>query len=478
MPNPPGSPGSPDPSSLAASDEGNLLYLVWICLVATLGGLLFGYDTAVIAGAVKFLRDFFTLTDLQLGWAAASALLGCAVGAALAGICNDWLGRKKVLVVCAVLFIISAIGSALPADRNMFVLFRALGGLGVGAAALTSPMYIAEIAPSRIRGRMVSLNQLAIVSGMLAVYFVNYFIEGLGDTTWNVQTGWRWMFASEIIPAVALLLFLMPVPESPRWLIKKGRPAEALAVLRKISGERVAERDVKEIQTAVAGESESLAHLFGPGLRVALLLGIVLAVFQQVTGINVFLYYAPVIFESIAGSDTSAAMLQTVIVGSVNLSFTVIAIWSVDRLGRKPLMLVGYSGMAVSLAGLGLAAYLGRQESWVLGFILLYIACFALSVGPVTWVILSEIYPTRIRGRAMAIATVCLWLANYVVSQTFPMLDGNAWLQKTFHHAFPFWLYGALCVVAVIIVFAWVPETKGQTLETIERRWYERNKRT
>ena len=393
----------------------------------------------------------------------------------LAGVMSDYLGRKKVLIVCAILFIISAIGTAVPQTQLAFVLYRALGGIGVGAASMTSPMYIAEVSPARIRGRMVSLNQLAIVFGMLAVYFVNFAIANAGDETWNVATGWRWMFASESIPAVALLGLLVLVPESPRWLVKQQRGDEALAVLTRVSGSTEARQELLAIKETISLESESLSQLFEPGMRIVLIIGIILAVLQQVTGINVFLYYAPKIFQAMAGAETSAAMLQTIVVGAVNLGFTVIAIWTVDKLGRKPLMILGYFGMAINLFALGLAGYFEQTKVWVLLFILSYIACFALSVGPVTWVILSEIFPTRIRGRAMAIATVCLWAANFLVSQTFPMLDDNdSWLVQQFHHAFPFWLYGVLSLLAVAFLVLFVPETKGRTLEEIERGWLRR----
>lgn len=451
--------------------QGSLAYLVLICFVATLGGLLFGYDTAVIAGAIGFLRTRFDLSPFMEGWTAASALAGCAVGAMLAGIMSDALGRKKVLIVCAVLFIISAVGTALSRNVWEFVIYRALGGIGVGAASMTVPMYIAEVSPARIRGRMVSLNQLAIVFGMLAVYFVNYGIANAGDLDWNVQTGWRWMFGSGTFPAVALFVLLFFVPESPRWLIKKGRVDEAQYVLTRINGSREAAAEVSTIQDAVRDESSSVWQLVAPGMRMALTIGIVLAVLQQITGINVFLYFATEIFQDIAGSDIDAALLQTIVVGVVNMSFTVIAIWTVDRLGRKPLMLIGYLGMAVSLLALGLAAHFQRTEVWVLVFMLTYIAAFALSVGPVTWVILAEIFPTKIRGRAMAIATVCLWLANFVISQTFPMMDKSEWLVSRYHHAFPFYLYGGFCLVALAFLLICVPETKNRTLEEIERWW-------
>ena len=456
--------------TLINEEKGSVVYVMLVCLVAALGGLLFGYDTGVINGAIGPLEKHFSLDASWKGWATGCALVGCAIGAAVAGVLSDWLGRKKVLILSAILFLISAVGTALPKSITAFIIYRIIGGLGVGAASMSSPMYIAEISPARIRGRMVSVNQFAIVSGFLVVYFVNYFIALQGDAIWNQQLGWRWMFGSESVPALLLLVLLFFVPESPRWLTKQNRSDEALEILTRVDGAQYAQTELLEIKDAIAHESGSIRQLFQPGMKIVLVIGIVLAVLQQVTGINVFLYFGTEIFKKM-GSETNAALLQTVVVGTVNLSFTVIAIWTVDKVGRKPLMIIGSVGMGLSLLGMGLIAYVQKTDLWVLLFILGYIACFALSVGPVTWVILSEIFPTRIRGRAMAIATVCLWVANYVVSQTFPMMDENKWLLEKFHHAFPFWVYGAFCVVLVTFVWRFVPETKGKTLEEIEKHW-------
>jgi len=460
-------------NDLYSQPKGSATYVFLVCAVAALGGLLFGYDTGVINGAIGPLKAYFLLNPKAEGWAMGCALLGCAIGAALAGVLSDRLGRKRVLILSAVLFFISAVGTALPKTITQFIIFRIIGGLGVGAASITSPMYIAEISPARIRGRMVSVNQFAIVTGFLVVYFANYLIALQGDQAWNQELGWRWMFGSEALPAVLLLVCLFFVPESPRWLTKQGRGDEALGILARVDGADYARAELAEIKDAIDHESGSLGQLFRPGMRIVLVMGIVLAVLQQITGINVFLYFGTEIFKKM-GAGTNAALLQTVIVGAVNLSFTIIAIWTVDRLGRRPLMMIGSAGMGISLLAMGLAAYFGRTELWILLFILSYIACFALSVGPVTWVILSEIFPTRIRGRAMAIATVCLWVANYVISQTFPMMEGNKWLLEKFHHAFPFWLYGVFCAVLLVFVSRFVPETKGKSLEEIEKHWIER----
>lgn len=461
-------------SQASNPQSGSTLYLLGVVLVSTLGGLLFGYDTAVISGAIGFLQEHFGLTAAMKGWAASSALVGCVIGAMGAGVMNDFLGRRATLIAAAILFLISAIGSAIPNSFTEFVIYRIIGGLGVGAASMTSPMYIAEISPARVRGRMVSLNQFAIIFGMLVVYFVNYFIAGSGSLEWNTTIGWRWMFGSEAIPAVILFVLLFFVPESPRWLMKKGRHEKARAILARVDGEQHAQVEMKEIEEALGHESDSVSQLFAPGMRIVLIIGVSLAVLQQVTGINVFLYYAPEIFKSVAGSNTDIALMQTIIIGVVNLLFTVLAICTVDRFGRKPLMVVGVIGMGVSLVAIGLAATYEMVGAWLLFFVLGYIACFALSVGPMTWVILSEIFPTKIRGRAMAIAALSLWVANFVVSQTFPMMDEHPGLVKMFNHGFPFFIYAAFCVVLLVIVVKLVPETKGKTLEEIEAHWEKR----
>jgi SP family xylose:H+ symportor-like MFS transporter len=459
--------------NLPENDKGSTSYLVGVCLVATLGGLLFGYDTGVINGSLKFVQLKFELTSSMKGFAASCALIACIFGAAFAGTMSDRLGRKKVLIVSAILFFISALGTALPRNLTEFIIFRFIGGLGVGAASMTSPMYIAEISPARIRGRMVSVNQFAIVFGMLVVYFVNYFIAGQGTEDWNIESGWRWMFGSECLPAMLLLMLLFWVPESPRWLTRQNRTSEALKILTRVDGPKFAQEEMAAIKDAITHESSSLAQLFRPGMKIVLVIGVVLAILQQVTGINVFLYFGSDIFEKIGGETIDAALLQQVVVGATNLIFTIIAIWTVDKLGRKPLMIFGSAGMGISLFAMGMGGYYQATGLWILIFMLGYIACFALSVGPVTWVILSEIFPTKIRGRAMAIATICLWSANTVVSQTFPMMNENEWLVAKFHHGFPFWIYGALCGVLMVFVWLFVPETKGKTLEQIERHWLE-----
>lgn len=449
---------------------GNPRYVVGICLIAALGGLLFGYDTAVINGAIGFLETHFELTPALKGWASSSALLGCVIGVSFAGAFSDWLGRKKTLVLAGVLFLVSSIGTAVPQTLTQLVVFRILAGVGVGVASMASPMYIAEVAPAHWRGRMVSVNQFAIVSGMLLIYFVNYAIARAGSPEWQVTTSWRWMFASGILPSALFLGLLLLAPESPRWLIAQGRRDAAARILERVGGPDFARTEAQAVGEALAQESGSLAQLFRPGWRRVLALGVALAVLQQVTGINVFLYFGAEIFKQF-GERVDAALLQQVVVGAANLLFTLVAIWTVDRWGRKPLMLIGATGMGVGLMAMGVGAQTGQVAGWMLICILGYIACFALSVGPVTWVLLSEIFPTSIRGRAMSLATLSLWSANFVVSQTFPMMDQHAGLVARFNHAFPFYVYAGFCVVLVGVVWRWVPETKGRSLEEIERSW-------
>ena len=450
----------------AGPSGGSLGYVYLLTSVAALGGLLFGYDTAVIAGAIDFLETKFNLDPLWKGWAVSNVLVGCMIGAALAGTLSDRFGRKRVLLLSAVLFAVSAIGSALPRNLTEFVAARMLGGFGVGMASMLSPLYIAEVAPAHIRGRLVSLNQVAIISGMLVVSIVNWMIASPDDPSWNIATGWRWMFASETLPAMLFLGLLLVVPESPRWLTKQGRAAEALSVLARVGGPEQAGRQMKEIQETIALEGGSFRELFRPGIRAALMIAVVLAILQQVTGINAVLYYAPGIFTS-SGAEVTAtqALLQTVALQKVNLLFTLVAIRVVDRGGRKPLLLVTSLAMGISLVFLGGAFHLRLAPAWIFAFTLCYVASFAVAMGPVVWVVLSEIFPTRTRGRAMGVATVALWVACFLVSQTVP------WMFKNLGHATTFWIYAAMSAVAFVFVAACVPETKGKTLEEIERSW-------
>lgn len=462
------------------------LYVIGLTFVATLGGLLFGYDTAVISGTVSSLEKFFvepmglteTLANSWLGFLVSSALIGCIIGGLSGGYVSNKLGRRNGLILAGILFFISALGSAIPemlfkpigqGDHTFiwhFIFFRFIGGVGVGMASMLSPMYIAEIAPSRMRGRLVALNQFAIIFGMLVVYFVNYGIALQGDESWLNTIGWRWMFASELVPCTLFLFFLLFVPETPRFLVLKNRDEEALKILSKVNGKNVAGNILADIKGTVESHS---GKILSYGIAIVVI-GILLSVFQQFVGINVVLYYAPEIFKNM-GSGTDTALLQTIIVGIINLSFTVVAILTVDKFGRKPLMIIGALGMGFFMFALGFSFYFNQLGFASLIFMLGYVASFAVSWGPVVWVLLSEIFPNSIRGKVMAIAVAAQWIANYLVSWTFPMMDKSSFLIEKFNHGFAYWIYGLMAVIAAVFVWRFVPETKGKTLEDMEALW-------
>lgn len=379
-------------------------------LVASVGGLLFGYDTAVISGAIGFMRSFYQLSDIMTGWVASCALLGCIAGAMYSGKLSDRSGRKNVLMLSAVLFTISSIGTAMAPNLWFFVLFRIIGGMGIGIASMLSPMYISEMAPASVRGRLISVFQLGIVTGILVIYFVNAYIAGIHNEAWNISTGWRWMFGSGIIPSVIFILLLLTVPESPRWLASQKKQSEALVILSQINGSTAAQQELDSINESLKDEVPfSLASLKGSKLKKALITGILLAVFSQFTGINAIMYYAPEIFKS-TGTGTDSAFIQTVLVGVINVAFTLIAIKYVDSWGRKKLLLSGISGMTICLCIIGLAFYTQQQGYLVLIAILGYIAFFAMSLGPLTFVVIAEIFPTKSRATAMSITTFfCGW---------------------------------------------------------------------
>lgn len=465
------------PARPAESGGFNVAYLLRVCGVATLGGLLFGYDTGVISGAIEFLTARFHLDAMMKGWVSGCVLIGCAVGVLVVGPLSDRYGRKPALLLSAVLFFGSALGTALPQDVMTFIVFRFACGIGIGIASMSTPMYIAEIAPKQFRGRLVSLNQIAIVGGIVLVYFINYFIAHFGDQAWNESVGWRWMFASGIVPSLFFALLLLTIPESPRWLTEAGRAEEATGVLRRIAGDHYAEKELADIRAGLTAETGTWRELFSSVLRRPLTVGILLAILQQVTGINVFIYFGTTIFKNMSASTgVEAGMLQQIIIGGASALATFVAIATVDKWGRKPLMLLGTTGMGLSLLVMGLMAQnlsdLNAASHWMLLFIILYVVCFGLSVGPVTWVILSEIFPTAIRGRALGVATFFLWMADYAVTQTFPILDANeSWFVRHFNHAFSFYMYAGFCVVLLVVLWRMVPETRGRSLEEIEREW-------
>lgn len=435
------------------------LYVVFVTLVAAIGGLIFGFDTAIVAGATRYMKEQFSLNSLQEGWAVGVVLIGCMFGAGLAGPISDRIGRRRFMLISAVLFLVSAVGCAVPRTITEFVIFRFVGGLGIGSAAVLSPLYISEIAPARIRGALVSVNQMAIVTGILIAYFVNWVFAGAGPSNW------RWMYAMGAVPSVVFFLLLLRVPESPRWLVRYGREDEARTVLTRVNSAEAAVREIGEIKETLALEEGSFHELFRPAFRRPLLIAIVLAVFQQVTGINAILYYAPRIFEG-AGFARMSAIGQSTVVGLVNMLFTVVAIVLADRVGRRPLLLVSTGGMGVSLLLLGAAfKFPVLPASALLLIILLYIAFFASAMGPLVWVVMAEIFPIKVRGSAMGLATLILWLADFAVTLTFPVISDK------FHPSTAFWLYAAMCALDLVFMIFYLPETKGKTLEEIERQW-------
>lgn len=453
----------------------NSVFVIAITLVATLGGLLFGYDTAVISGAEKSIQSFLIeplgLSSLAHGMTTSSALIGCIIGGAISGILSLHFGRKKTLILASILFFISALGSGYPEflffepgkpTMSLLIAFntyRIIGGIGVGLASAVSPMYIGEIAPANIRGRLVSLNQFTIIFGMLVVYFVNWGIANGQSIDWVNSIGWRRMFTSEAIPAGLFGILLLFVPETPRYLALKKQDEKALNILTKINGLEKAKEILGDIKETLHHKS---GKLFSYGV-VVIVIGILLSVFQQFVGINVALYYAPRIFESM-GAAKDASMMQTVIMGLINVVFTVIAILTVDKWGRKPLLMVGSVGMAIGMFAIGGLAFKEIIGISTLVFIIIYTASFMMSWGPICWVLISEIFPNKIRGRAVALAVAAQWTANYFISSTYPaMMDFSGGLT--------YWFYGFMSILSFFFVWKMVPETKGKTLEEMESLW-------
>ena len=437
--------------------------LIIAACVSALGGLLFGYDNIVISGAIHYLSLCFNLDAAGVGWAAGCALIGCTVGAAGAGAVVDRIGLKKGLAICAACFALSSLGMWFAASLNQFVIWRLIGGLGIGAASIIAPMYIAEIAPARLRGRLVTLYQLGIVLGILAAVFVNMLIQRLGDEAWNTSTGWRWMFFAGIVPALLFGMTIIPAVESPRWLMKMGRHAEAFSVLSKIDDKATAASEAAQIKDSLALEEGHISELFTT-FRRPLLIGIMLAGFSQLSGITPLFSFLPEIFRS-AGTATSDAFFQSVLVSLVNLVFTLFALWLVDLSGRKKLILAGTLLQSISFGLVGWFYHVHGSGLAVLIFVMTFVAGHAFGNGVACWVIISEIYPTKVRGRAMSIATTALWVVGYLGNQSFPLM------QKHLRSDGTFWCFSTAAFLNLVCVLWLVPETKGRTLEDITKFW-------
>ena len=465
------------PAGVNASAQYNMRFLWLICLVAALGGLLFGYDWVVIGGAKPFYEPFFGISGRSFlqGLAMSSALVGCLFGALISGALTDRFGRKRLLILAGLLFTLSAIGTAKAWGFASFNVFRWIGGVGIGLASNLSPMYIAEISPAAMRGRFVSINQLTIVIGILAAQLINWQIaQAVPDEatldfireSWNGQAGWRWMFGAETVPASLFFLLMFFVPESPRWLAKYGRDKEALRTLTRVGGQAHAEAELAEIKATLAQEEIARVNfrdLVEPRLVKIIGLGVFLAVFQQWCGINVIFNYAQEVFQA-AGYEVGDLMFSIVVTGVVNLVFTFVAIFTVDRFGRRILMLIGAGGLAGIYAILGMGYYQQSTGVHMLILVVAAIACYAMSLAPVTWVVIAEIFPNRIRGAAMSVAVFSLWAGCTALTFTFPFLKELLGSHGTF------WLYGAICVVGFVVIWKKLPETKGKSLEDIERQ--------
>lgn len=454
----------------------NTAYLWTIALVAAMGGLLFGYDWVVIGGARQFYESYFHLTSEQLiGWANSCALVGCFLGSLLAGYTGERFGRRRVLLISAILFAISSALTGWSYSFSGFVFWRIIGGVAIGLSSNISPLYIAEISPAPIRGRLVSLNQFAVVIGILLAQITNWQIarpvpDHLSSIaflqSWNVQYGWRWMFCAVVIPAVLFTIASFFIPESPRWLLSRGKEVSACDVLRKIGGLSYASSEVANIRAALDLEADTKAswrEFQIPGIRKIVLIGIALAVLQQWTGINILFNYAAEVYRS-AGYGENDIFLNIVITGTINLIFTAVAMLIVDRIGRRPMMLYGCLGIGLSHLLAGMAYHAGWHGKAVLLLTLSAIACYALTLAPVTWVLISEIFPNRVRTKGVSIAVCALWLSSFALTYTFP------WINQRLGSSGTFWGYGGICIIGALFVQLFVPETKGQTLEQIESR--------
>ncbi len=446
----------------------NIGFVAFCAAVTGIGGFLFGYDTAVINGANTFLQQHFQLDpnkdDFMIGLATASAIIGCIPGAMSAGFISDRFGRRKVLFVCALLYLISAVWSGLATGFPEFIVARLIGGLGIGMSSMICPVYVAELAPPRWRGRLGTLFQLGIVTGIFITLFINGQIKSLGDTAWNVEQGWRWMLGAEALPALLFIALLFPIPESPKWLIQAGREAEARKTLDRVGGPAYAEAEIVAVREVLTQEEGSFKELFSTTYRLPLIIAAVIMLASQFSGINVVMYYSTEIFQKATG-DADVAFKSSVWIGLANLAATFIAIAFVDKAGRKALLLVGNAVQVVGLVSVGYIYSVNPHSPLLLWGVIIYTVAFAMAMGPIPWILCSEIFPAKLRGRAMSVATFCIWTACYTVSQTFPMM------LKAMGSTNTFWFYAACSAATFAFVLLVIPETKNRSLEEIEKSW-------
>ena len=448
----------------------NTGYILRICGIAALGGILFGYDTAVISGAIEALKSYFDLSPAETGWAVSNVVVGCVVGAFGAGPLAGRYGRKKALMLAALLFTISAVGSSLAPTFTWFVIYRIIGGLAVGIAATVSPMYMSEVSPKDMRGRALSMQQFAIVFGQIVIFYVNFKIASIASEAWLIEIGWRWMFASGVIPCVLFCALVFIIPESPRWSVMVGREDQALAMLTRVSNAEHAQSVLKEIKDSVRQDQQHRKQKLNYSdvrVRFILFVGCMIAMLQQVTGVNVMMYYAPVVLKTVT-ENAQEALFQTIWIGVLQLVGSVIGAMLMDRLGRIPLMRWGTLGTIVGLLITSYALYTQATGYFALFGMLFFMVFYAMSWGVGAWVLVSEIFPNRMRSQGMSIAVGCMWLANFVVAQSFPMINDQPYLFSTFHGAFPMWVFAACCLFSYWFIARFIPETKGVSLEKME----------
>lgn len=464
-------------------DKGSKSYLALVCFVASLGGVLFGFDTAVISGTVSMVESQFGLDKIEVGWFGSSALIGAIIGSAIAGALSDRYGRRPVLIVAAILFFLSALGSTIPPTFTLLIPARLLGGLGIGMASVLAPLYISEFSPPKIRGRLVALYQMSIVIGILLAYFSNWWLLGFSQNNINSFGGsgimhlvmisevWRAMFGAEMAPAALFFSLLLFIPESPRWLVKEGKEDQGYKILQKVSGETIAKAELAAIHASVSEKRGTLSELLKPGFRLALIVGLGLSIFGQFTGVNIIVYYGPDILRD-AGFNFDNALKFQVAIGLINLVFTALALWKIDSWGRRPLLIGGMASVCISLLIIGaLFSMPEAQGLWIVIMLCIYMASLAFSINAVIWVLLGEIYPNRLRGRAMSIATFANWSTNFATAFIFP------WFVAQIGMDVGFFAFAGFCLVATIFFYRFVPETKGKSLEEIENYWIEKIKR-